>query len=286
MTAPPPRPRPTNLPDYSDPPVDEVVIGISFMSVSGFSTNHVAKYRDLVKAEFPGLQYQPRLITPLESLTQEGSSAPPSFGHLGFFTQPFAQPSQRTWLVNADDQRVIQIQDDAFLTNWRRRDLKPYPHFEPLLGEFWERFSLFRDQVVNDTVIRLQAQQLEVTYINWVPFDTAPLSSWFGPAESSRLAVDGTGILPEHVTWNASYLVRRNDVAVARMHCRQIEALRTGPGAPHLGVQLDLTCRAPLAPGATDDEINDLAFEARNTIVWGFTSLTTEEGHRNWGRTK
>jgi uncharacterized protein (TIGR04255 family) len=141
MTAPPPRPRPTNLPDYSDPPVDEVVIGISFMSVSGFSTNHVAKYRDLVKAEFPGLQYQPRLITPLESLTQEGSSAPPSFGPLGFFTQPFAQPSQRTWLVNADDQRVIQIQDDAFLTNWRRRDLKPYPHFEPLLGEFWERFQ-------------------------------------------------------------------------------------------------------------------------------------------------
>jgi hypothetical protein len=71
------------------------VVRVSFMSVSGFSTNHVAKYRDLVKAEFPGLQYQPRLVTPLESLTQEGSSAPPSFGPMGFFLPPaFAQPNR------------------------------------------------------------------------------------------------------------------------------------------------------------------------------------------------
>jgi uncharacterized protein (TIGR04255 family) len=261
------------------------VIGLVFISVGNFSSNHVAKYRNAVKNDFPGLQYQPKLLIPLESLTQDArGGAQPMMGPFGFL--PPQQPStQRTWLVSPDDERLIQIQDDAFLSNWRKRG-KPYPHFEPLLEEFWNRFTLFRSQLQEDSVVPLQPQQLEVTYINWVPFETLALSSWFGPANASRLSVSGNEVRPEHVAWNTAYLIKHDDVAVARIYARQMEALRTGPNVPHLGAQLELICRIPLPPGAADDEINRLAFEAHDAIVWTFTSLTTPEGQSRWGRIK
>jgi len=276
------RPRPADLPDFSDPPVDEVVIGLMFMSV-GSSTNHVAKYRDSVKNDFPGLQYQPRLVVQFESLSEDAFSA--QTPNLVMGSGAF-QPGQRTWFVSADDQRLLQLQDDAFLSNWRRRG-QPYPRFEPLLRDFWARFELFRMHVNTDSPIPLQLQQLEVSYINWVPFDTLALDDWFQPARASSVSLGPEITLrPEHSNWNAAYLIRADGVAIARLHARQLEALRTGPGVPHLGAQLELIFRAPLAPGTTDDEITDLAFDARNTIVRAFDCLTTTEAHKRWAESE
>jgi uncharacterized protein (TIGR04255 family) len=282
MTTFAPRPRPAELPDFADPPVDEVVIGLMFMPVGGFSTNHVAKYREAVKHDFPGLQYQPRLMVQLENLAAEpfGAQLP-----IGLLTPQAFQPAQRTWLVAGDDQRLLQLQEDAFLSNWRRRN-DPYPRFELLLQDFWSRFALFRSQLSSDSVIPLQIQQLEVSYINWVPFETSSLDDWFQPAKSSYVPTGADTLRAEHLAWNASYVIRDEGVSVARMHARQMEALRTGPGVPHLGAQLELTYRAPLAPGASDDEIIDRAFQARDKIVWAFTGLTTDEAHTRWGRRK
>ena len=277
-----PRPRPADLPDFAEPPVDEVVIGLMFMSISGFSTNHVAKYRDAVKHDFPGLQYQPRLIVQLENLTAEPFTAQSPFPQAGLLLPMAPQSAQRTWLVSADDQRVLQIQDDAFLSNWRKR-ADPYPRFEPLLEGFCQRFTLFRTLVDTDNVIPLQLQQLEVTYINWIPLETSRPESWFAPAASSYVRDGKTMLGPEHLNWNASYLLRDNDVPSARMHARQLEGLRTGPGLPHVGAQLELTYRSPLPPGVSDDEIVSRAFQARDAIVWAFTGLTTEEAHERWG---
>src|SRR5664280_701713 len=199
--------RPEDLPNFTDPPVDEVIIGLAFMSVGGNTSNHVAKYRDIVKDSYPGLQYQPRLPIQLERLADEGWSAQPPFGLAGAgMPLQMGQTGQRTWLVGSDDQRLTKIQDDGFLSNWRKRS-EPYPRFEPLLREFWDRFSVFRSQLDNDAVIPLQLQQLEVSYINWVPVDDSPLVQWFLPANVAKLACDGSLILPEHHMWFASYLL-------------------------------------------------------------------------------
>jgi uncharacterized protein (TIGR04255 family) len=277
--------RPQDLPDYSDPPVDEVIVAIAFMSVGGSTSNHIAKYRDTVKEAYPGLQYQPKLPVQLERLVDEGWSGQPPMGiPFGGMPLQMGQMGQRTWLVSTDDQRLIQIQDDAFYTNWRRR-VEPYPRFESILKEFWDRFSEFRSQLDSDTVIPLQLQQIEVSYINWIPREEFPLEQWFLPANVTKIECDGTTTLPEHHQWAASYPLNKDHVPVARLHVRQLEALRTGPGAPHLGSQFELTYRAPLAPGVSDDEISELALHARGVIVKAFTDLTTEDGHKRWGQT-
>jgi uncharacterized protein (TIGR04255 family) len=254
-----------------------------FMSLGGFSTNHVAKYRDSVKEDFPALQYQPRYVAQLEKLTDE-FVAQAGMSMVGFGVQgsPMGQSAQRTWLVSADEQRLLQLQDDLFISNWRKRS-DPYPRFESLLASFWDRFSVFRSEIEADMGMPLQLQQLEITYINWIPAESAPLSDWFLPARASHLQIDGVEVKPEHQIWAAPYLLSDRGVPVARMHVRQLEALRTTPG-PHLGAQLELSVKAPLAPGVTEADVTRMALFARNAIVWAFTSLTTPEGHELWGQ--
>lgn len=278
MTIPVSLGRPDYLPDYGDPPVDEVAIGVAFMPVTGFSNDHVARYRNRVKGDFPALQYQPRMAVRLESLTQDPLVESP-FGQM--IRDQLTRANQRTWFVSADDQRVLQIQEDAFIANWRRR-AEPYPRFESILKEFWSRFQLLREEVSVGGESQLQLQQLDVTYINWVPSSARALSDWFSPARASRIKMAGTEINPEHELWAVSYLINRNGIPTARLHGRQMEALRTSPG-PHVGAQLELAYRAPLAPGISDDEINELAFHAREVIVLAFTDLTTKEAHDEWG---
>ena len=275
--------RPLDLPDFDDPPVDEVVIGIMFMPVGGTTTNHIAKYRESVKHELPGLQYQPRVPVQLESFTRDALGL--ASGLSPSVLSQLTQPAQRTWLVSANDERVVQIQDDLFLSNWRHRS-DPYPRFEPLMESFWSRFGLFRMQLQEDMIIPLQLQQLEVAYVNWVPLDTMKPSEWFGPAQRSHVDLPGDTLHPEHQAWSGSFLIADEDVPVARLHMKQFEAMRTGPANPHLGSQFDLNFRAPIPPGATDDDINELAYRGREVIVRAFTSLTTTEAHDAWGRTR
>ena len=273
------RPRPADLPNFEDPPVDEVAIGIAFLSIGTATSNHLAKFRDTVKHELPGLQYQPHMTTPLEKLANEDYRIGQPIGST-LLLPAAPPPAQRTWLVSADDQYLVQLQDDLFISNWRRRQ-DPYPHFESLFDLFWTRFTLFRSQVADDSELPLQLQQLEVTYVNWVPFNTAPLNEWFGPAQRAKIQVGGASSYPEHGMWMSSFLVTHEGIPLARLHARQLEALRPTL-VPQIGAQLELTFRVPLAPGAQETEIIDLAYTARDTIVRAFTDLTTEEGHKRW----
>ena len=260
--------------------MEEVILGLIYMSVGAMTSNHIAKFRERAKHELPGLQYQPRLPIQLESLRPDTYPTGPPLG--GILVQPgLNPPAQRTWLLSPDDERLVQIQDDAFFSNWRRRKAS-YPHFETLVASFWDRFTIFRSLVAQDAAVPLQLQQIEVTYINWVPFDTAPIHEWFGPAERAELNINDNPSYPEHEMWIGSFLVKEHGVSVGRLHARQLEALRAVP--PQLGAQLELQFRAPLAPGAEDSEIIDLAHLGRNSIVRAFTDLTTPRGHGRWGR--
>jgi uncharacterized protein (TIGR04255 family) len=271
--------RPTDLPSYSLPPVDEVVIGLIFMPLGATLSEHIAEYRAMVKDHYPGVQYQPKLQFQPERLTDEVFSPQPP--NIQFGTD-LIQSGKRTWFVSGDDQDVIQIQEDAFFSNWRKRN-NPYPHFESLLKEFWIRFQSFRE-LVNANSVGLQLQQLEISYINWVPVTSNSLANWFVPANSAQITVDGIPLVPEHQTWVATYLLKQEHQApFARLHVRQIEALRTGPGTPHVGAQVELNCKVPLPPGVTDDEITDLALRSRRQIVMTFKELTTEKARIGWG---
>ncbi len=267
--------RPPDLPDYEAPPVDEVILGVQYAPIPGSDTV-LSPYSASIAAEYPNVQYLPRIETPIEQL----SSGMPFFP---LQTQlPFAPQSLtgRTWLVSADDSLIIQIQNDRFMHNWRHR-ASEYPRFEFLVQRFWERYEMYRAALAEAGQQTPQPLQLEVSYVNWI-VDQA-ISEFFRPGAAADVQIHGVDRYPEQQQWAGSYLVRDESQALARLTMICGPAMRLDPH-PERGTQFQLTFKAPLQPSATDDQIQELALVGRDTIVRAFTDLTTAPSHRRWGR--
>ena len=115
--------RPHNLPDFSLPPLSEVVLGVQFQSPIGYQQIHAGDVWKLFKNDYP--------------LVQEHQALPPTFETFGLSTQSVSVPfnfnsgavHDRFWFVKSDDHELIQFQQDRIVHNWRKLDNSEYPRF-------------------------------------------------------------------------------------------------------------------------------------------------------------
>ena len=57
-------PRPTGLPDYEHPPVDEVVLGLGFESILGLAQPHIGLLWSRLREQFPTVRDVVPLVDP------------------------------------------------------------------------------------------------------------------------------------------------------------------------------------------------------------------------------
>jgi uncharacterized protein (TIGR04255 family) len=288
--------RAPDLADYENPPVDEVAIGVALWP-TGITWDLIGNYWQHVREEYPNVQYVPRLPIVREVLAgPPGAGGPPTaqllvhqfpgFAGGGPTPPPLPNPNQRTWFISPDDSYLIQIQDDAFLYNWRRRTTSDYPRFSPLYDRFWSLFSAFRD-VLREAEVEVRIQQIEVTYFNWIPNES--LAEIFRPAGATDVSLPPSAAsddlhidsLPETQTWVGSYRVYRSNQPIARLRIETAEAFRITPAAQ--GQQISLQFRAPVAPGTPDDLVQELMGIGRTSIVSAFSRLMLETAQNRWG---
>jgi uncharacterized protein (TIGR04255 family) len=121
---------------FKYPPINELIIGAYFdQPIAPLHSEHVGLFWAEVRKEFPKIQQQPELSLPImgPSLTFQ----------IGLTDEPYPMP--RFWLISGDDSTLIQIQKNAFIFNWRKRDTD-YPHFENVkrpFDKYFELYSLF-----------------------------------------------------------------------------------------------------------------------------------------------
>ncbi len=268
--------RAPDLPDYDRPPIDEVAIGYLFPSVQNFSDSLVGAFWQTVRDEYPRMDSQPRVEAPMEvldsDLTPTQRATVPRFG-----------PNQgRTWLISRDDQFVVQIQDNRFVLNWRKRNAV-YPHFDDIMLRFRSIFDSYVRFLVKSEAGEPGIQQFEVTYINWVEEQDA--AAFFRPARTATIDERNFSIRPTSIAWAIRYLINGPDGKPrAGLHVQTVPLMRLEPLAR--GFQLQLMFRAPLVEQPTDARLEELAEAARDSIVRTFTALTTEEAHKLWERTQ
>ena len=275
--------RPPHLPNYADPPVDEVAIAVQFAPIPNFSDAVIADYFQLVRDTYPNFQYQPRADFPIESLNDPLGGSPPVINIINPFTGSTGGPqtAKRTWLVSNDEVRLIQLQDNWFACNWRRK-LSAYPQFETIFNEFRTRYEQFRGLLASIDTAAPQIFQVEVTYTNWIT--DMVITEFLKPAASARIERPSFSDPPEQQYWAASYLVRADNVPVGRLRVNGNNAMRFQPGQSPNGVVFQLSFRAPTPPGVTEDAVFSLMQLGRESIVNAFTDLTTETAHTRWGR--
>lgn len=76
-------------------------------------------------------------------------------------------PAPRLWFISRDDTRLIQVQRDRFVHNWRKvTDAGQYPRYREVRETFGHELEEFRHFLDAEKLGELVPNQCEVTYVN------------------------------------------------------------------------------------------------------------------------
>ena len=268
-----------DLPDFTDPPVAEVVLSIQFEPIKELRSPVVgqlwAKFRD----RFPRVEEHEPIAPSIETFGERARVPTVHVQVLDGF------PSPRLFFLNEPGTELIQIQKDRFSHNWRKQGQgDAYPRYEHIRDGFRRELEVFERFLEEEKVGQLAPTQCEVHYVNQI----LPGPVWSDHGEVGRVLamVSGHGSddflpQPEDVRVSVRYVIPGPEGApLGRLH------LVAEPGYTPAGtstIVLRLIARGrPAGSGVAGVlEFFDLG---RQWIVRGFASATTPEMHRCWGR--
>jgi uncharacterized protein (TIGR04255 family) len=264
------------LPDFAKPPVVETVLDVSFAPLTGWGIPHFGLFWNSIREEYPTFQDQPPIMLQRESFGQK------TMQPLTVAFELMNQPEARCWFEDQSGARLIQVQHDRFIHNWRKTEGQgEYPRYEPVIRpafeKEWRRFCEFLDRM---HIARPEIQQCEVQYVNHIPLEGWSSFSELvdGLAEWPGTRKDGFLPIPESLSANTSYQMPEN---AGRLRIIMQPAIRKSDGSAV--VQLNLVARGRPASSETADILKwfDLG---REWIVNGFADFTSTKMHEVWER--
>jgi uncharacterized protein (TIGR04255 family) len=269
--------KPDTLPSYKLPPVTEVVCGIQFAELAALSAPHLGLWWQTLQPDFPLYRENPPLGPVIEKF--------PAGTHLQQSRQVHVTnvpELPRMWFMNPDQSRVIQVQRDRFLTNWKKvAEDQHYPRYHEVMGFFLDQFDKFR-QIVRDSELgEISPRQYEMTYVNHIPYIGWDGTQDFGKVmpDFSWRKIDRFLPAPEGNNWTTTFLLPNQD---GRLYIEAATAVHTQTKESSL--QLTLTVRGIDESGKLE-LMSEWFDTAREWIVRAFTDITSEHMQQNvWRR--
>ncbi|MBU0638714.1 MAG: TIGR04255 family protein [Planctomycetes bacterium] len=276
--------RPAPTPHFKNPPVVETVLGVQFAPLKDMRITHYGLLLPFLREVFPAAERLTKVSeqSPLDPIIESfDNEVPCPRGVRWSVTE--GPPFPRCWYAFEDEKYLVQLQHDRFIFNWRRPPdpSGEYPRYEPNRWRFTKLFEIFLEFADRESLGTVSANQCEVTYVNHIELlegrnsaETmdALLTGW-------KLATsDGWLSGTEHGEFAASYAMPEQR---GRLHVRAQRAVRRADSREI--IRLSLTGRgAPTTPDT--DGVRQWFDLGHDWVVRGFTSLTTPEMHRRWGR--
>jgi uncharacterized protein (TIGR04255 family) len=271
----------TALPEYTDPPVVEVVLSVQFELLKNLRTPQMGQLWTSFRDRFPKTEEQPPLDPAIEQFGVRGRPKPTL--RVQMLDVP---PTPRLWFLNESGTELIQVQRDRFSHNWRKvAEHDEYPRYRHVRGTFQRELDVFRDFLNREKLGRLLPNQCEVTYVNAIVSGRG----WTRHGELhnilaafSHRPVDGFLPEPENVNVGIRYTIPDDQGNPAgRLHIAIDPVYGDTDGVPMF--LMKLTARgAPHGDGV--EGIMTFLDIGHEWIVRGFTSITTPDMHAIWGR--
>ncbi len=262
----------SGLPDFVNPPVDEVALSIQFPTVKGLAVPHYGLLFHRIREDYPRFEVQPPIANVVENLASRSKG-----GRAGI--QLLTEPQVRCWFMDRSENYLIQVQNDRFVCNWRKvRGDEAYPRY-PLLRERlekeWARFCTF---LADEGFTEPQVNQCEVTYVNHIEYD----KGWHGFGELGKV-IESYSIpsasrflpVPEQVSMQVAYRIEDR----GRLHVSFKPVIR-GMDAKEV-LQLTLTARGAPSSSSTESALAWLDL-GRKWVVRGFADFTNNNMHKIW----
>ncbi|MFA5864492.1 MAG: TIGR04255 family protein [Phycisphaerae bacterium] len=262
------------LPNYTKPPVVEVAIGLQFAPLDNFSAAHIGLYWALIRDTFNRVEDQ----SPIEHIVEplvEPQEIKPLFR---MFTKP--EPP-RVWFIDSAGNKIIQVQHDRFLHNWRKMtEQDEYPRFPAVKKEFFDHWNQFCSFLEEQKLSPPQVDQCELTYVNLIRKG----AGWESMSDLNNLFTFAkwhtrSNFLPapENVRWSARFLLPEQS---GRLHIEMLP-VRIQP-KNELALQLSLTTRGKPLTNMDSGSIIQWFDLAREWIVKGFADIVDKKTDRLW----
>src|SRR5712692_2593638 len=253
------------LPSFKEPPVIEVICGLTFKPLDGLLAPHLGILWEKFQSDYPVCKEVEPLVPVIETFAGEEIN-------LGSFTLPLLP---RIWFVSKDQNGIIQVQRDRFLHNWRKvRPTDEYPRYGTVIEKFRRAYSVFESFLKQNDLGTIVPVQFEMSYVNHIPqgfgwHSTRDISGVF-PDFSWRAGSRFLGE-PEKINWSTSFLLPDQR---ARLHIAIQQALRRQDRLPVL--VLELTVRG-IGPETSPEGTRAWFDTAREWIVRGFADITGKD---------
>ena len=264
------------LPEYSQPPVIETVLGVQFSPLTTFSIPHFGLYWAKIREMFPNYEIQP----PLGPIIEEFGEG--QWKHVGVSIELAQFPELRCWFKDVSGTKLIQLQRDRFLFNWRKvKDEDVYPRYDNIKPNFAEKWDEFCRFLVEAGLEKPEVNQCEITYVNHIHLG----QGWKSYGELKNVIAGWSGAIsgnflpePESVNIGTRYFLPNGK---GRLHVLMQPAIRRTDAKEIL--QLNLTARGK-PESSTLQHLLEWLDLGHEWIVRGFTDFTTKTMHDLWGR--
>ncbi len=274
--------RPANLPDFDKPPIAEVILGVQFNSLDKLLSPYIGLIWELFRGEFEIVEEQPPLMPVFETF----GANPPSIVGWPLQVLPLP-PAPRVFLFNSSRTKLLQLQRDRLLHNWRKvRESDAYPRFETMLAAFEDYFKRIANFTATHRLGEIELNQCELTYINHITLRDG--ERFFEATARLFNGILGPAVLdflgePDDARLTLRYIIRSQQNGPMARLLVQAEPARKLDGTNI--VQLSLTVRG--APDPPDmSGMHAFFLSGREHIVKGFTRLTSPVMHEEWGRSR
>jgi uncharacterized protein (TIGR04255 family) len=261
---------------FRDPPVIEVAFSMQF-TAGVIDLELLGEIAGHAKAAFPRREQHP----PIPAMNEE-FNVRVAVPQLIFQTAPGLP---RTWFVNPDGSRLVQVQSDRLGYNWRRDGLSQgeYPRYNGLRQELINQVLPIAERVVT-SVPTARINVVELSYINELRAGEAAPRGLHPPLNRFLRSVgsfDGEFLpQPEDARLQARWRIPGDaGVPVGRLYAAAEPAFSNRDETPIY--VLNLTARLLAGHSGPSDAVA-LLDTAHEWIVRGFKDLTTDEMHKIW----
>lgn len=265
------------LPSFDNPPVEETAFSIQFSPIPKFGVPHFGLYWEQIRNEFGRFEVQPPVNSEIEQFDTFARQNP----RIGL--QFIKEPDVRCWFLDESGNRLIQIQRDRFVHNWRRvtgsETYPRYPKARETIQAHWLRFLAFLE---SEDLGQPEVNQCEITYVNHIEIGLG----WQDYAELNKVIAPWSGERsgrflpnPERANMEMRYLLPEK---LGRLHISIFPAIRARDTKEVL--QMNLVARGAPKSSKVEDILGWLDL-GREWVVKGFTDITTQPMHTIWRRT-
>jgi uncharacterized protein (TIGR04255 family) len=270
----------SHLPEYARPPLVEVAASIQFETLRELDAVRLGLLWSRFREQYPHTETHEPLPAVVEAFDRVSAR------RIGFSAaQSF--PTPRLWFVSIDKTRLVQIQPNRLIVNWRKLEgHNQYPRYDTLKSVLRDAIETLSKFCADESLGEITPDQAELTYVNHL--NAAREESARAPVGDFMRCWSGepSGFepgSPEEAALRLQYVISLGSGARSRLYV-ELDSAYTGSERVPIYVFKLVSRGAPTQPTiASSLEFLD---ESHALIVNSFTQLTSDSAHTSWGRSR